>query len=136
MALQSVGIIVAQNTMQQPVDLGNKAFSFSYTDIQNTANYTNNFQGRTSNDVFYKFTLVRAMDVSIDHCGSGVYDTYLHVLNAAGQTIYSNDDDWEYEYCANPMNSYLYLSNLPAGTYYVVSEGIVRMETSPLLSGE
>lgn len=123
MALQSVGIIVAQNTMQQPVDLGNKAFAFSYTDTKNTVNYTNNFQGRTSNDVFYKFTLVRAMDISIDHCGSGVYDTYLHVLNAAGQVIYSNDDDWTYQFCTNPMNSYLYLSNLPAGTYYVVSEG-------------
>jgi len=123
LAIQSVVQLVAQNTMQQPVDLGNKAFSFSYTDTKNTQNYTNNYQGNTSNDVFYKFTLTHTMDVAIDHCGSGVYDTYLHVLNVSGQEIYYNDDDWEYEYCTNPMNSYLYIADLPAGTYYVVSEG-------------
>jgi hypothetical protein len=58
-----------------------------------------------------------------DHCGSGLYDTYLHVLNVSGQEIYSNDDDWEYELLRNPYNSYLYIPNLSAGTYYVVSEG-------------
>jgi hypothetical protein len=65
MALQSAGIIVAQNTMQQPTELGNKAFAFTFTDTKNTVNFTNNFQGRYSNDVFYKFTLTRAMDVSM-----------------------------------------------------------------------
>ena len=123
LALQSAGVIVAQNTMQQPVDLGNKAFSFSYTDTKNTANYTNDYWGQPSNDVFYKFTLTRAMDISIDHCGSELFDTYLHVLDANGNEIFANDDDWEYQYCSNFYNSYLYLSNLPAGTYYVVSEG-------------
>ncbi len=123
LALQSAGIIVAQNTMQQPADLGNKAFAFTYTDTKNTVNYTNDYWGQESNDVFYKFTLTRSMDVAIDHCGSELYDTYLHVLDASGNELFSNDDDWEYEYCSNPMNSYLYLSNLPAGTYYVVSEG-------------
>jgi RHS repeat-associated protein len=123
LALQSAGIIVAQNTMQQPVDLGNKAFAFSYTDTKNTVNYTNDYWGQESNDVFYKFTLTRAMNISIDHCGSEVYDTYLHVLDSLGNEIFANDDDWEYQYCSNFYNSYLYLSNLPAGTYYVVSEG-------------
>jgi len=123
LALQSAGVIVAQNTMQQPVDLGNKAFAFSYTDTKNTVNYTNDYWGQPSNDVFYKFTLTRAMDISIDHCGSELFDTYLHVLDANGNEIFANDDDWEYQYCSNFYNSYLYLSNLPAGTYYVVSEG-------------
>ncbi|MBV5342329.1 hypothetical protein JZU68_01490, partial [bacterium] len=81
MTLQSAGIIVAQNTMQQPVDLGNKAFAFSYSDTKNTVNYTNDYWGQESSDVFYKFTLTRAMDISIDHCGSELYDTYLHVLD-------------------------------------------------------
>jgi len=108
--------------MSIPVEMGSKAYSFEYVDTKNTANYVNNFEGQSSNDVFYKFTLANPMDIAIDHCGSVVSDTYLHVLNASGEEIYSNDDDWEYEFCGNPYNSYLYISELPAGTYYVVSE--------------
>ncbi|MBV5343901.1 hypothetical protein JZU68_09995, partial [bacterium] len=77
-------------------------YSFQFTDTKNTANYINNYSGQTSNDVFYKFTLMHEMDISIDHCGSGVYDTYLHVLDEQGDEIYNNDDDdYEYSYCAN-----------------------------------
>jgi hypothetical protein len=66
-----------------------------------------NFQGRASNDVFYRFTISSPMAIAIDHCGSELYDTYLHVFNGSGQEIYSNDDDWTYQYCINPMNSFI-----------------------------
>lgn len=115
---------MAQDTMQQPVDIGSKTFSFTYTDTKNTTGYANDYYtDRPANDVCYKFTLTRTMHVAIDHCGSEVLDTYVHLLDANGNLIAQNDDDWEYEYCSNPMNSYLYFESLPAGTYYVVSEG-------------
>ena len=63
----------------------------------------------------------RIARLAIDHCGSELYDTYLHVLDSTGQEIYFNDDD--YQYCPNSYHSYLFINNLPAGTYYVVSEG-------------
>ena len=114
--------IQAQDTMSQPVNVGSKTSSFTYTDTKNTVNFSNDY-GQSSNDVFYKFTLTRAMDVKISHCDSELGDTYVHLLDANGNLIAENDDDWEYEYCSNPMNSFLYMTGLPAGTYYVVSEG-------------
>lgn len=112
----------AQDTMSQPVDVGSKASSFTYTDTKNTTNFNNDF-GQGSKDVFYKFTLTQTMDVKISHCDSELWDTYVHLLDVNGNLIDYNDDDWEFEYCSNPMNSFLNMNSLPAGTYYVVSEG-------------
>jgi len=122
LALQSVSFLDAQDTMSQPVDIGSKTSSFTYTNTKNTANFNNDY-GQGSNDVFYKFTLTQTMDVKISHCDSEMWDTYVHILDVNGNLLNENDDDWEYEYCVNPMNSYLNMSSLPAGTYYVVSEG-------------
>jgi len=119
--LLSYDIATAQISMQQPFDLGSKAQTFSFTDTKNTALYQNNFQGQSTNDVFYKFTLSQAMEISISHCGSELYDTYLHVLNSEGNQIYENDDN--YDFCSNPYNSYIHIASLQPGVYYVVSEG-------------
>ena len=56
--------IQAQATMAQPVDIGSKTSSFTYTDTKNTQNYSNNF-GQSSNEVYYKFTITQTMDVLI-----------------------------------------------------------------------
>ena len=114
------GLIVAQVSMQQPLDIGSKAQSFSFTDTKNTALYQNNYEGQSSNDVFYKFTLSQAMELNISHCGSELEDTYLHVLDANGNLLYENDDN---NYCSNYYNSYIHIPNLQPGVYYVVSEG-------------
>ncbi|NDP22619.1 MAG: hypothetical protein GZ091_16290 [Paludibacter sp.] len=112
----------SQESMIKPVEVGVKTSSFTYIDTKNTANFGNDY-GQGSNEVYYKFTITQAMDVKISHCDSELWDTYVHLLDANGNLIDENDDDWEYEYCSNPMNSFLNRSSLPAGTYYVVSEG-------------
>ncbi|MHB9143134.1 MAG: DUF6443 domain-containing protein, partial [Paludibacter sp.] len=113
----------SQNTMLQALDLGYKASSFTFTNTQNTINFTNDFEGQSSNDVFYKFTLTRAMDIIISHCGSELDDTYVHLLDANGNQIGENDDYEDLGACTNNYNSYLKMTNLSAGTYFVVSEG-------------
>ena len=108
--------------LYEVITIGSKTSSFSYTDTKNTTNFNNDF-GQSSKDVFYKFTLTQTMDVKISHCDSELWDTYVHLLDVNGNLIDYNDDDWEFEYCSNPMNSFLNMNSLPAGTYYVVSEG-------------
>ncbi|MDD5185924.1 MAG: hypothetical protein PHS84_11750, partial [Paludibacter sp.] len=108
----------SQNTMLQALDLGYKASSFTFTNTQNTINFTNDFEGQSSNDVFYKFTLTRAMDIVISHCGSELDDTYLHLLDANGNQIDENDDYSGAGGCSNMYNSYLKKINLTIGTYY------------------
>jgi len=121
----------AQDTMEQPVNLGSKSYSFEFVDTKNTTNFSddytsdesNDYSGQESNDVFYKFILTNPMEVVISHCGSDLNDTYLHILNESGSEIASCDDNYETGSCTNHLNSYIKLPTLPAGTYYVISEG-------------
>jgi hypothetical protein len=108
------------NTLANPVVAGSFSSAFQYSNSQNTDNFTNDYVGRSSNDVFYKFTLTVPMTVTISHCGSTLSDTYLHLLDASGNRIAYNDD--YYGQCSNYYHSYL-KKVLYAGTYYVVSEG-------------
>lgn len=123
--LLHLAVINAQtgNTQATAIDLGSKSGLFSYTDTRNTASYTNNYTGQSSNDVYYKFTLTSAMDITISHCGSEVNDTYVHLLNSSGTKIAYNDDYSGDGKCSSTYQSYLKMTNLAAGTYYVVSEG-------------
>ncbi len=91
-----------------------------YTDTKNTNDYTNNYVGKTTNDIFHKFTITCPMQITISHCGSGLSDTYVWLLNESGNLITNNDDGY---FCAG-YNYQSYLSKeLFPGTYYVVSEG-------------
>jgi RHS repeat-associated protein len=110
------------NTLSNPIDAGTFSPSFQYSNIQNTGNFTNEFNGRPSNDVYYKFTLNKKMEVTLKHCGSTLSDTYIHLLNASGEVIAYNDDYSGEGQCSSRMHSYL-KKELDAGTYYVVSEG-------------
>jgi hypothetical protein len=108
------------NTIENPIVIGSFGSTFQYTDLQNTNNFTNDYSGRPSNDVFYRFTLTTEMTITISHCGSGIEDTYLHLLDASGSRIAYNDD---YDgTCSNYYHSYL-KKKLAAGTYFIVSEG-------------
>jgi RHS repeat-associated protein len=112
------------NTKQNPISVGTFSSDFQYSNSQNTAEFTNAYTGRSTNDVFYKFTLARKMDVIMSHCGSQTgFDTYLHLLDASGKSITFNNDPSEDEVCTSSF-SHSYLSKtLEEGTYYVVSEG-------------
>jgi hypothetical protein len=115
-----IGYAQTGNTLQNPIVAGSFGSGFQYSNSQNTSNFTNNYSGRSSNDVFYKFTLTVPMDIVIDHCGSSLSDTYLHLLDESGNRIAYNDDTDNT--CLNYYHSYL-RRNLHQGTYYVVSEG-------------
>ena len=118
----------AQNTMAAAVNIGTKSSTFTYTDTKNTASYTNNYTGSIYNDVFYKFTITSPMDITISHCGSTLNSTYIWLLNASGTMIAYNKDGS----CSMKKD------DLPAGTYYIVSEGksgngsiITRLDGKP-----
>lgn len=113
--------VSAQNSFSSPLDIGTKDAAFTYTDTKNTNNYTNSY-GRTTKDVIYRFTISRAMDVVISHCGSEVLDTYVYLLVNESYLYASNDNYSGEGSCPSTTNSYL-KTYLTPGTYYVVSEG-------------
>ncbi len=107
-------------TMYNPVNVGSLAVGSSYTNTKNNATvngYGNNI-GQASDDIFYKFVLNTAAKVNLSHCASG-FDTYMHLLDANGNTIASNDDNGPL--CSGVKSSIV--TTLLAGTSYVVSEG-------------
>ena len=114
--------ILPGETLTDPIIAGTFSNSFSYSNSQNTNNFTNKYIGQPSNDVFYQFTLNKPMEVTMNHCGSGITDSYMHLLNASGSLIVSNDNYSGVGACSNTNHSYI-KRELEAGTYYVVSEG-------------
>jgi hypothetical protein len=101
---------------------GTYGTDFQYSDTQNTALFTNSYEGNTTKDVVHKFTLTQNMEILITHCGSVVEDTYMSLLDASGNLIASNDGYEGYGDCENPYQAFL-RRNLAPGTYFVVSEG-------------
>ncbi|MDR0604414.1 MAG: VCBS repeat-containing protein, partial [Bacteroidales bacterium] len=113
------------NTRQNPIVAGSFSTTFTYTNTQNTNDFTHDYTRPSgeiykTNDVFYKFTLTKAMTVNIRHCGSQLSDTYLYLLNSSGGYIDKNDD---YSGGCSSIRHAYYTISLSAGTYYVVSEG-------------
>ncbi|MDR1155711.1 MAG: DUF6443 domain-containing protein, partial [Bacteroidales bacterium] len=109
------------NSMATAINAGTVTASSSYTNTQNTGNFTNSYEGRPTNDVFYKFTIPATTNVIISHCGSEVSDTYVSLLDSNG-TYVDHSDDLHSGGCSNGMQGYLIANSLPAGTYYVVTE--------------
>ena len=105
-----------------PIEIGEKSSDFSYTNTQNTTLFSSLYTGRSTNDVFYRFTLTVPMNVTMTHQGSGVSDTYMYLLDHNGNLIVSNDDYNGEGHCSNTYHSFI-RRQLAAGTYFVVSEG-------------
>lgn len=106
---------------------------FSDTRNNTPANCYGNFfdsvqGGQPNDDIFYKFTLSSKQKVTISHCGSGVNDTFMSLLDGSGSVLAIVDDTTKSSttYVPNaPCGSYAQagiIRVLPAGTYYVVSE--------------
>ncbi|MDR2037313.1 MAG: RHS repeat-associated core domain-containing protein [Bacteroidales bacterium] len=117
-------------------NLGEKTTSFTYSHTQNTEECFNMYtmHSTCANDVFYKFTLTKPMEVIISHCGSQVSDTYLHLLDASGNRIVYNDNYMGIGRCVPVTHAYLEL-NLEAGTYYAVSEGYGNGNITTTITG-
>ena len=110
------------DTMTDPIIVGTISSSITYQDTRNTNNYTNQYNGRSTKDVFYQFTLTDPATVTMTHEGSSFADTYMHLLDASGTCIAYNDDYSGEGHCSDTHMSYIRIQ-LEAGTYYIVSEG-------------
>ncbi|WP_291582855.1 FG-GAP-like repeat-containing protein [Bacteroides sp.] len=114
------------NTMATPIVAGTYNADFDYTDLINTANFTDNY-GCATNDVYYKFTLNEIMEVTIYHCDSYPYsnltDTFISLLDDSGNLIaFTEHGTCEPEICGKPQLIFI-KKDLDPGTYYVVTEG-------------
>ena len=97
------------------IDAG--TYGLLFTDTRDTSLYGDRTSGFISgctpfNDVFYKFTLTSPMDLRVSHCGSVLSETHLGLLDSTRSMLYSSADSCEIK-----------VDSLPAGTYYIVSEG-------------
>ncbi|MDR2037911.1 MAG: FG-GAP-like repeat-containing protein, partial [Bacteroidales bacterium] len=110
------------NDMDRPINAGEYNRAFQYANTQNTGHFTNTYTGRSTNDIFYKFSISQRMDITVSHCGSGLDNTYMHLLDANGDVIMYNDDYAGEGMCPSPLHACI-KRTLNAGTYYVVSEG-------------
>lgn len=119
-AINGTGAPAVGADIYNPIYAGNFSGSGSYTDTRSNADAClGNDIGQPSNDIYYQFTLAGESVVTLSHCGSG-FDTYMHLLDGSGNLITYNDDNSE-PACPGTQ-SYIQMT-LPAGTYYVVSEG-------------
>lgn len=113
-------------SMASPIIVGQAPCAgnpFVHTATNSSLNcFQNNYTGannQSSPNIWYQFTLSNPAMIEVSHCGSQLNDTYIHLLNQSGNLLFSNDDNGPL--CAGFAGSIATL--LPAGTYYVVSEG-------------
>ncbi|HTK21030.1 MAG TPA: DUF6443 domain-containing protein, partial [Mucilaginibacter sp.] len=110
--------------MANAIDAGTFGFcgesSFNQYVTTNSSGFTNNY-GQLGPDAWYKFTVTgNYADMNINTCTTD-FDTYLHLLDANGSEISSNDN--AANGCGNGVGSSIQYSALPPGTYYVVVDG-------------
>lgn len=115
------GIILPGYSIERPVVAGSFSENFQYTSTKNSMLYANVY-GKPSNEIYYKFTLTQKMLVTATHCGSGINDTYMYLLDSSGMLLTENDNYNGDGQCHSPDNSFIQ-RELESGTYYIVSEG-------------
>ncbi len=118
--------LYGQNTMATALDFGylhDNVEHYSGLDTREfTDNYSNEFVQSPGNDVFYRFQVGECSGIEISHYGSRLVDTYIFLLNESGKCIAwsSNSRDGS---IAHVNCNRMKIANLPAGIYYVVSQG-------------
>lgn len=106
------------------INLGTISDKYSYSNSQNTINCKNYYTGRPTNDIFYKFTTTKPLDIKISHCGSTINETYISLLDSSRRNCIDCSDNSGKFICNQPKQAYLEQTNVPPGTYYIVSEGM------------
>jgi len=106
-------------TFSNPIDLGIlNVGNFNNTKYNSPSNgFGNDYTGvnnQVSDDIFYKFEITSTQMVEIYHTGS-ILDSYVHLIQNDGSWLASNDN-------YNSLSAGIKMI-LPAGTYYIVSEG-------------
>jgi hypothetical protein len=109
---------VAGDSRYNPIQAGQLSPGVDFVDTRSNDGCFYHTIGQGSPEIYYSFQITQPRTVNISLCGS-LIDTYLHLLDANGVILESNDDN-------GPLCSGLQSSitrDLNAGTYYVVSEG-------------
>lgn len=111
------------SNMTNPIIMGTYAGgTYTYSDTKNnrvTFGYGDDM-GQPSDDIYYQFTIQGTASVDISHCSS-TFDTYMWLLDASGNIMASNNNNGTL--CPSSTAASLRIASLPAGTYYIVSEG-------------
>lgn len=101
-----------------------------YNDTWTTSTcYSNQFVGQGSPDVFYEFQTGPCADsIFVSTCSPNTtFDTYIHLLDSAGNAIAFNDDaiTGSCSFTLNGLNRFstIFQAVSPNTTYYVVVEG-------------
>ncbi len=126
------------DNINDPISLGTLTCNNVINETFNTSNFTNT-QDNSSPDVFHSFTLTSEALVSINTCTGSDFDTYLRLFDSGQSQIYANDD-------ACDLQSEIE-ETLPAGTYYIQTEGynsnsgtagleVYIVPESPVISGQ
>lgn len=97
------------------IDLGKVSGTKTFSETFDTNNSENRF-GLSTNEIFYKLQLTREMDISISN-------RYSIIAEKFGTAIYLLDADENIIKSTQDGRSGLTVESLPAGTYYIVSEG-------------
>jgi hypothetical protein len=107
--------------LSYPIQAGTITSSAIYINTQdNTAsNGFLNDLGQPSDDIYYRFTVPVQSNIMVSTCGGTTMDSYLHLLDASGNVLASNDDNGTD--CYSGQASIYKL--LDPGTYYAVAEG-------------
>ena len=110
------------DTFSDPIVTDTFSTGFSYSNTRHTMSFTDNYRGRYTRDIFYRFTITAPMNVTITHDGSELSDTYMTLLRSDSTVITANNDYSGDGHCSNTHQAFI-RRQLSAGTYYVVSEG-------------
>ena len=96
-------------SFSRPIDIGSRADSFQYTDVQNSELMSGNFPEKAGNEVFYRLEIENPMELTVDNCGSEVADTYLKVFSQTQKLLYFNDDSDGDGACANAKSARIHI---------------------------
>lgn len=108
------------NTMQTAIPMGTFSTGIDYVAAVLLLGFDDSY-GSSWPDFFFSFTLSESMSVTITHEASEV-DTRMSLLDSNGTCIAYNDDYDGEGHCTDTRHAFIQRS-LPAGTYYIVSEG-------------
>ena len=98
--------------LSNPLSVGNVSAPKEFEHEVNTADYSNFYSSKSTNDVFYHFHLNNKMIVSVSH-ETSLPRTCIYLLDSNGNIIASNVQN----------NVSVITETLAQGDYYVVSEG-------------
>lgn len=123
-------------SFSRPIDIGSQAYSFQYTDVQNSELMSGNFPEKAGNEVFYRLEIENPMELTVDNCGSEVADTYLQVYSQTQKLLYFNDDSDGDGACANAKSARIHIPVLIPGVYYIVIDAEENGNVSLSITGQ